>query len=216
MAGGHVSVLLSAFPIWQVDMWAIGVVSYLLLSGRRPFHHREQLAKAEQIVQRAPRFDGPAWAHVSADARGFVQRLLQQEPARRMSGAAAMQHAWIRGAAARAADELSRHSAVVDSLKSYAKAPAGRSHGRGVLVSAFARTAGELAQARGARGDRLPDAAGAAGGAAPPLHQDRRRLVRPHLARQLPRRAARLELLQAEVFVRLACRRPCIARQSAA
>jgi serine/threonine protein kinase len=33
----------------SVDMWAIGVVTYMLLSGKRPFHHQDRERKAMMI-----------------------------------------------------------------------------------------------------------------------------------------------------------------------
>ena len=77
------------------DMWSLGVVTFILLSGRRPFHSRDRAEKIERILHTEPNYDHPAWSHVSAEGVDFVQRLLAKRPAERMTAVEAMSHDWI-------------------------------------------------------------------------------------------------------------------------
>ena len=79
----------------SVDMWAIGVVAYMLLSGKRPFHHADPRVKADQIRNDPLRFSERQWEHVSDDAKDFCLQLMQKRPRDRLSATAARDHRWI-------------------------------------------------------------------------------------------------------------------------
>jgi len=77
------------------DMWSLGVVAFILLSGRRPFHSRDRQEKIERILHTEPNYASSSWTTVSPLAIDFVKRLLTKEPLERMSAQEAMQHEWI-------------------------------------------------------------------------------------------------------------------------
>ena len=111
----------------SVDMWAIGVVTYMLLSGKRPFHHMEKREKARMIKNDPLRFPSPDWDKVSAEAKDFCQQLMQKAPRDRLSATAAKDHPWIQQRSRvhqgpDAAHEMQRHREVVDSLQAFCDA----------------------------------------------------------------------------------------------
>ena len=113
----------------SVDMWALGVVTYMLLSGKRPFHHQNKREKARRIRQDPLRFPSPEWDRVSQEAKGFCAALMQKQPRDRLSATAAVAHPWIKNesklhAGDDAAHELAKeaHSSIIDSLETFCEA----------------------------------------------------------------------------------------------
>jgi calcium-dependent protein kinase len=82
----------------QLDLWAIGVITYMLLSSTKPFHSRNRRAMIDLIMRAQVNSDAPIWFfHISADAKDFVQQLLIKDPELRMDASTASQHPWITG-----------------------------------------------------------------------------------------------------------------------
>lgn len=79
-----------------VDMWSMGVITYMLLSGKPPFAAREDSAILAKVRKGKYNFSGETWKAVSADAHDFVQRLLEANPKKRMNAESALQHRWLR------------------------------------------------------------------------------------------------------------------------
>ena len=84
----------------QCDLWSLGVIAYMLLSGAPPFWGRDDCEIRHRILagrwQFTPRFFG----HVSDLAKDFISSLLQHDPARRLDASAALAHPWLRVPAA--------------------------------------------------------------------------------------------------------------------
>ena len=78
----------------SVDMWALGVVAYMLLSGKRPFHHQDRKEKARMICHDPLRFPSPDWDRLSDAAKDFCSKLMQKNPKDRMPASEAVHHAW--------------------------------------------------------------------------------------------------------------------------
>eukprot|EP00966_Prymnesium_polylepis_P240094 5551922-Prymnesium_polylepis.1 len=104
----------------SVDMWALGVVAFLLLSGKRPFDHRNPKEKARMVRQDPLVFPDAQWARVSADAKDFCTQLMQKSPADRMSASEALRHPWIVNASAvHATDSAQLNHSIISSLEAF-------------------------------------------------------------------------------------------------
>lgn len=84
----------------EADLWSLGMVTYLLLSGKMPFWGGAMggippFMVMQEILGGDIRFDGPEWAGVSEDAIDFVDRLLDRDFNSRMTAEQALQHAWM-------------------------------------------------------------------------------------------------------------------------
>ncbi|TMW60911.1 hypothetical protein Poli38472_000953 [Pythium oligandrum] len=80
-----------------VDIWSIGVITYILLAGYPPFHDDSQPILFRKIRKGKYQFDSPYWDNVSTDAKEFIGRMLVVNPAERATAAELMQHRWITG-----------------------------------------------------------------------------------------------------------------------
>lgn len=90
-----------------VDLWAVGVITYFLLSGYTPFD-RGSMAEEVKAITTADYAFEPAvyWERVSPSAKDFIARLLVIDPEKRMTAAQALEHPWLAGAEAQDADLL--------------------------------------------------------------------------------------------------------------
>lgn len=80
----------------QSDMWSVGCIVFLLLSGNLPFMGRSQKELFRKIVSGKFEFDEDDWCDVSVDAKDLVNRLLVLDPDQRMTSTEALRHKWMR------------------------------------------------------------------------------------------------------------------------
>mmetsp|Transcript_28912 Transcript_28912/g.79662 ORF Transcript_28912/g.79662 Transcript_28912/m.79662 type:complete len:542 (+) Transcript_28912:109-1734(+) len=110
----------------KCDLWSLGVIVFILLSGYMPFHGSES-AQVRNIRAGKYAVRPEKWKSVSEQALGFVKALLVVDPEERLSAEEAMHHPWV---AAREKEAFSRESCVdndvVDALCSFGKASAFR------------------------------------------------------------------------------------------
>jgi len=78
----------------KVDHWSIGVLSYMLLSNRKPFWGKTKRAMIQNIMNCNYNFNSYRWAKISHDAKHFVTSLLRLDPEDRPSIEEALNSKW--------------------------------------------------------------------------------------------------------------------------
>ncbi|XP_014457970.2 serine/threonine-protein kinase DCLK3 [Alligator mississippiensis] len=84
----------------EVDLWATGVILYILLCGFPPFRSQERdQEELFQIIQLGHyEFLSPYWDNISGAAKDLISRLLVVDPQKRYTAQQVLQHPWIRTA----------------------------------------------------------------------------------------------------------------------
>lgn len=78
------------------DMWAIGVITYILLSGASPFLGDDQQETFANITAVNYEFDEQYFGNTSDLAKDFIMKLLVNDPRKRSSIEECLEHPWIK------------------------------------------------------------------------------------------------------------------------
>lgn len=80
----------------ESDVWSIGVITYILLCGRRPFWNKTEDGIFKEVLKNKPDFHRKPWPSISDSAKDFLQKVLVKDPRARLTAAQALSHRWVR------------------------------------------------------------------------------------------------------------------------
>ena len=126
------------------DLWSLGVLLYVILSGCSPFSADEEDAILSLVAQAKYEFHEAEWQHISADAKDLISNLLVVEPMNRPTMQQLLDHAWLQTAVGTSRVAVAKaHASGLPSL------PAEPSNGADASTQlAATRTAGRDASPR--------------------------------------------------------------------
>jgi len=96
----------------EVDLWSIGVITYILLCGFPPFYNEKLQELFEQIIRADFDFPEDYWSDISENAKDFISKLLVVDPKKRMTAKEALEHPWLSGHA-------KENKLKIDKMKNY-------------------------------------------------------------------------------------------------
>ncbi|XP_072177574.1 calcium/calmodulin-dependent protein kinase type 1D-like [Diadema setosum] len=98
----------------EIDIWSIGVITYILLCGYPPFYDENDSKLFQQIMRGDYEFDSPYWDDISDSAKDFIRHLMDVDPNSRYTCEESIAHPWISG---NAALTKNIHSSVSENIK---------------------------------------------------------------------------------------------------
>ena len=79
----------------EVDIWSIGVITFILLTGDAPFKGSNQTQIRRQIREKDLNFEGPQWKTKSEESKDFILRALDRNQKTRWTAQQLLEHPWI-------------------------------------------------------------------------------------------------------------------------
>uniref|UniRef100_A0A3N7FC29 Protein kinase domain-containing protein n=1 Tax=Populus trichocarpa TaxID=3694 RepID=A0A3N7FC29_POPTR len=99
----------------KTDMWSVGVILYILLSGYPPFIAQSNRQK-QVILAGDFSFYEKTWKNITSSAKQLITDLLQVDPERRPSAQDVLNHPWVIGGSAK---EEQMDPEIVSRLQSF-------------------------------------------------------------------------------------------------
>lgn len=81
-----------------VDVWASGVVMYILLSGKFPFGGKNESEYYQRVLSKEAYFPSEEWGNVSEEAKNLVRGMLSKDPTKRLTADECLEHPWLKRA----------------------------------------------------------------------------------------------------------------------
>jgi calcium-dependent protein kinase len=79
----------------QCDNWSMGIVMYIMLSGKPPFGGKNNNDILQNVLSTDILLTGPNWENVSLEAKDLIGNLLQRQADMRYTAQEAFNHPWI-------------------------------------------------------------------------------------------------------------------------
>ncbi|XP_014424433.1 death-associated protein kinase 2-like isoform X2 [Pelodiscus sinensis] len=101
------------------DMWSIGVITYILLSGMSPFQGETDAETLSNVVAGIYEFEDKYFNETTEMAKDFIRQLLVKEPGNRMTAAECLIHPWIKPLSRKQAANRSRSSINMKNFRKF-------------------------------------------------------------------------------------------------
>jgi calcium-dependent protein kinase len=80
----------------KCDVWSIGAIMYIMLSGKPPFDGIDDKEIIRKVKKGEIFVNTPDWKKKSKDSIDLLKKMMTKDPVKRVSADDALQHIWIR------------------------------------------------------------------------------------------------------------------------
>lgn len=115
-----------------VDVWSLGIITFILLCGYPPFYDDNDTRLFKLIMKGHFEFQSPYWDDVGESAKDLIKQMLQVDPAKRLTADQVLSHPWITG---ETATEASLGSNFSTNYKNYKAKRRFKAAARGVIMT---------------------------------------------------------------------------------
>ena len=107
----------------KADLWSAGVVTFELISGRKPFAAASPMGVISKIANGEISMNDKRWKEKTAASKAFVKALIKKDPAKRLDAEGALQHKWMRQAKMSQHARSKSFNSIGDIIMRYGQAP---------------------------------------------------------------------------------------------
>ena len=79
----------------KCDIWSIGAIAHIMLTGQPPFNGKNNQEIFKKILTQEGKFEGEQWENLSEASIDFIKRCFIKCPDQRISASIALQHKWF-------------------------------------------------------------------------------------------------------------------------
>ena len=105
----------------KCDIWACGVIFYILLCGYPPFNGETDDEIYEAVLSGKFQFPEEDWGQVSQDAKDLIKKMLTKDPKKRISALYSMQDVWFKKNEEKSEYDKKLAKKVLNNMKKFKK-----------------------------------------------------------------------------------------------